>query len=139
MPKLAGRPKKAKSSTIRFQAVLNRDYFHEMDAVEVAEALKEADPEKWTDRRLFTEGLIALGEKLETGWHPQDVPTTISIGADAARMLNQLSAFVQLLSQMDIDGLRQVKGFDENAYNIAKTGASKLISGDTKFDDKEDW
>ena len=139
MPKTAGRPKKSKTSTIRFQAVLNRDYFHEMDAVEVAETLKESDPEKWTDRRLFTEGLIALGEKLETGWHPQDVPTMISIGADAARMLNQLSAFVQLLSQMDIDGLRQVKGFDENAYNIAKTGASKLISGDTKFDDKEDW
>lgn len=139
MPKNVGRPKQEKSSTTRFQAVLNRQYFREIDAIVVAEALKKEDPEKWTDRKLFTEGLIALGEKLESGWQPQEVPTTISIGADAARMLNQLSAFVQLLSQMDIDGLRQVKGFDENAYNIAKTGASKLISGDTKFEDIEDF
>jgi hypothetical protein len=135
----AGRPKKSKPDTIRFQAVLNRQYFQEKDAIYIAETLKREDPEKWTDRHLITQGMIALGEKLDSGWHPQDVPSTITIGAEIAAMLSQMKGVIEMLANMDIEGLRQVKGFNENTYKTVTTGASKLISGDTKFDDKEDW
>jgi hypothetical protein len=134
--KKAGRPKKSKPDTIRIQAVLNRQYFREADAVDVAEKLTE---DGWTQRKLLTESLIALGEKLESGWEPQEVPSTITIGAQVAEMLAHSKRLLAMLSGMDIEALRKVQGFDEDAYNVANTGASKLISGDTKFDDKEDW
>lgn len=121
-------------STIRIQAVLNRKYFREVDAIYVAENLCG----DWDTRKLLTEALIALGEKLESGWQPQTVPSTISIGADVAAMLAQTQDAIAMLAKMDINALRQVQGFDENAYKIATTGASKLISGDTKFEG-EDW
>jgi hypothetical protein len=54
-------------------------------------------------------------------------------------MLAHSKRLLAMLSGMDIEALRKVQGFDEDAYNVANTGASKLISGDTKFDDKEDW
>lgn len=133
------RNKKLQPSTVRFQAVLNRDYFREIDAIRVAEVLKAEDPENWTDRKLIAEALIALGEKLESGWQAQDVPSTITINAHVAEMLAQAKTLMGMLSSMDINALRNVQGFDEKAYKVATTGASKLISGDTKFDDKEDW
>lgn len=125
-------------NTKRFQAVLNRRYFREIDAINVAETLMEENAEKWTMRYILTESLIALGEKLQDGWKPQAVPSTITIGADVARMLAQTQAAIEMLSKMDITALRQVQGFDEQAYKIATTGASKLISGDTKFEG-DDW
>lgn len=131
----AGRPKKKVPDTIRVQAVLNREYFREVDAVYVVENFCK----DWTDRKMLTEALIALGEKMEMGWQPQEVPSTITINADVAEMLAQTKTLMGMLSSMDINALRQVKGFDEKAYKVATTGASKLISGDTKFDDKEDW
>lgn len=122
-------------NTIRIQAVLNRKYFHESDAVYVVENFCAG----WEHRKLIVEALIALGEKLETGWQPQTVPSTITIGADVAAMLAQTKAAIEMLAKMDIGALRQVQGFDEHVYKAATKGASKLISGDTKFDSKEDW
>lgn len=131
----AGRPKKEKPSTVRVQAVLNREYFQEADAIWVIENFC-AD---WSDRKMITEALIALGEKIGSGWQPHEVPSTITIKADVAAMLERLNAVIQMLANMDINALREVQGFDESTYKAATTGASKLISGDTRFDDKEDW
>lgn len=126
-------------STIRIQAVLNRKHFREIDAVKVAETLIAENPQKWTHRYLITESLIALGEKLDSGYHPQHVPSTLTLGADVAKMLQDIQGVVSMLANMDLDALRGVRGFDEQAYNIATTGASKLISGDVQFDNGEDW
>lgn len=137
--KKAGRPKKEKPDTVRFQAVLNRQYFLEKDAILIAETLKEESPETWTDRQLMTQAFIALGEKIDNGWQPQSVPSTITIGAEVAAMLAQMKGVIEMLASMDIESLRQVKGFNEDTYKVATTGASKLISGDTKFEGIEDF
>lgn len=133
-----GRKPLEKPNTKRFQAVLNRKYFREIDAIEIAETLMSKDSAKWTARYLMTEAFIALGERLESGYQAPITPSTLTVSADVSRMLMDMQRVVEMLSKMDIGALRQVQGFDEQTYKVATTGASKLISGDTKFEG-DDW
>lgn len=129
-------------NTIRIQAVLNRNYFRESPALEVYNNLIKKD---WTERKIITESLIALGEKLDTGWQVAEMPNEAKISSDLLMAFERLSDFVNMLTSMDITQLRQVQGFDENVYNTLKAeglkrGASRMLSDETTFDEKEsDW
>lgn len=127
-------------NTLRIQAVLNRNYFRESPALEVyANLVKSPD---WTDRKIITEALIALGEKLDSNWQAPDVPNEVTISHELVGMIHQLGSVVNMLANMDISELRQIKGFDENVYNSMKAeglkrGAARMLSDDTTFDESE--
>lgn len=140
----------ASKNTERVQAVLNWKYFRETDALEVRRVLIEQtsnlsdeDDKKWTDRKLITEGLIALGEKKQRGWTAPDVPTEMTISANIVSMLAKMNSVIDMLSQMDISQLRQVDGFDENTFETMKSeglksGAAQIFSDETEFEG-DDW
>lgn len=141
----------ASKNTERVQAVLNQKYFRETDALTVrrilleeSEGLSDSDPEHWNDRKLITEGLIALGEKLNHGWSPPTVPNEMTISANVVNMLAKLNKTIEMLSRMDISKLREIDGFDEDTFETMrseglKSGAARMFSDDTVFDDDKDW
>jgi hypothetical protein len=130
-------------NTQRIQAVLNRQYFRESPALDVYDGLLSQHNDLWTDRRIITEALIALGEKLDSGFKVAEVPDEVRVSSELILAFNKLTAFIDFISSMDLTQLRQVQGFDENVYNTLKAeglkrGATRMLSDDTTFE-SEDW
>lgn len=129
------------SNTTRIQAVLNQNYFREKPALDVYNQLLADD--EWTSRRIITEALIALGEKHDSGWQVADVPDEVKVSSKLIAAFDKLSDFVDMIAEMDIAELRQVKGFNESVYQSLqaeglKRGAARMLSDETTFED-EDW
>lgn len=138
------KPKKKVDSpnTVRIQIVLNRKYFREEPAVQVYDGLMRKPD--WTARKIVTEGLIALGEKLIDGFEVADVPNEVRISSELLLAFDRLSAFANMITNMDITQLRQVQGFDETVYHGVqadglKRGAARMLSDDTQFEDEGDF
>jgi len=136
-------PRQKGTNTERVQAVLNRKYYREGVALDTRDILQSEDATKWADRVLVTEGLIALREKLDNGWVMPDVPDEVTISANIVSMLGSLKQAIDMLANLDIEKLRQIDGFDEEAFQtlqaegLKKSGA-RLMTDETKFE-TEEW
>lgn len=136
-------PRKKGTNTERVQAVLNWKYYREGVALETRQVLQEENADKWTDRVLWTEGMIALREKLEDGWTMPNTPDEVTISANLVSLLENVQSAVTMLANLDIEKLKQIEGFDEGAFNTLnaeglKRGAANLFSDETDFE-ADDW
>lgn len=129
-------------NTKHIQATLNRKYFREGIALEAYDKLVAKNTD-WNERAIITESLIALGEKVVKGFKAPDMPDEVRISSELLLAFDRLSAFANMIANMDITQLRQVQGFDETVYEGMKAeglrkGAARMLSDDTEFQD-DDW
>lgn len=106
-------------NTVRVQAVLNKQFPLEQDAIEIRRRLMEADGDLWEDRKLITEGLIALWEKMEHGYTPPKMPKQAAVLNQVAAMVAKLDALTNMLQNVDLTAARQQPHWNEEVFQDA--------------------
>jgi hypothetical protein len=89
------------------QARLHSDKVREADAVSIYQHYKS---QKWEDRQIVREALIALGIMHNEGWQPQEQPTDAILTANMQTMLQQMATLTSKLAGLDFSSIRNHDG-----------------------------
>lgn len=133
---------KPKVKSVHIQARLHTEKIREADALVIYRHYR--DKEKWTDREIVREALIAFGEMKDQNWKAQRDVTPVTLSADMLNMLNAMSALVQTLSHMDFTSVRDGNGVPMDNYAVQQQlsdfdkSASDLLGKAVFFDVEDD-
>lgn len=103
--------------------------------------------EKWDDRRVLTEALLALRMYWEEGYRPPDNPQglmtseIVEMAKEARATLKLARGAMEMLSSLDLTSLRSQPGWKEEVWADTSaavgSGAAKIMGHAKSYDDDE--
>lgn len=97
--------------------------------------------EKWDDRKIITEALLALRMYWEEGYRPPD-PQPIVINSEIQAGIKALREHMKMLSELDLTSLRSQPAWKEEVYqdtsDAISSGAAAIMGHAKTYDDDDD-
>jgi|GEM_PF-5013593 len=115
-----------------------RDGGRERDAIQMIDWCKK---QGWDDRKVITESLLALAQMMNEGYDPPANQQAF-LTKQLQDMITVASAHIQMLSKLDLSGLRSQPAWNEKTWqasaSVLSPETANLFGTSKKFEDDED-